>query len=126
MFGKIALEEHWESPDFNAVGVHDFTNPEYFEGVQRRLENMDLRIEDMDRNGIAIYIISLTQPGIEGIPDAAKAVYIAKTMKVTRRRSWLANILTDFELLHVCRCKIRNKPPPSSNEQLKNLVSSVH
>jgi gamma-resorcylate decarboxylase len=80
MFGKIALEEHWESPDFNAAGVHNFTNPEYFEGVQRRLENIDLRIEDMDRNGIAIYIISLTQPGIEGIPDAAKAVYIAKTM----------------------------------------------
>jgi gamma-resorcylate decarboxylase len=80
MFGKIALEEHWESPDFNAAGVHNFTNPEYFDAVQSRLENIDLRIEDMDRNGIELHIISLTQPGIEGIPDAAKAVYIAKTM----------------------------------------------
>jgi hypothetical protein len=46
MFGKIALEEHWESPDFNAAGVHNFTNPEYFEGVQHRLENIDIRIEE--------------------------------------------------------------------------------
>jgi gamma-resorcylate decarboxylase len=80
VFGKIALEEHWESPDFNAAGVHNFTNPEYFEGVQHRLENIDIRIEDMDRNGIEIYILSLTQPGIEGIPNAAKAVDMAKRM----------------------------------------------
>jgi gamma-resorcylate decarboxylase len=80
MLGKIALEEHWESPDFDAAGVHNFTNPEYFEGVQHRLENIDIRIEDMDRNGIDIYILSLTQPGIEGIPNAAKAVDMAKRM----------------------------------------------
>jgi predicted TIM-barrel fold metal-dependent hydrolase len=80
MFGKIALEEHWESPDFNAAGVHNFTNPEYFEGVQHRLENIDIRIEDMDRNGIETYIVSLTQPGIKGIPNAAKAVDMAKRM----------------------------------------------
>jgi 2,3-dihydroxybenzoate decarboxylase len=78
--GKIALEEHYESHDFNAAGVHNFTNPEYFEGVQERLVNIDLRIGDMDRNGIEIYIMSLTQPGIEGIPDAAKAIEMAKRM----------------------------------------------
>lgn len=78
MKGKIALEEHYESADFRAAGTHDFTKADYFEKVQQRLLNIDLRIEDMDRNGIETYILSLTQPGIEAIMDTGKAVEMAK------------------------------------------------
>lgn len=77
---KIALEEHWESAEFHATGSHDFTDPLYFADVQRRLQEVDERVEDMDRNGIGISILSLTQPGIEGVTDKGKAVDLARAM----------------------------------------------
>ncbi|MFH0348159.1 amidohydrolase family protein [Bacillus vallismortis] len=80
MNGKIALEEHWESPDFPATGSHNFTDDEYFSAVQKRLQEFENRIEDMDRNGIQTSILSLTQPGIEGITDPKRAVKLAKQM----------------------------------------------
>ena len=70
MNGKIALEEHWEPEDFDATGEHVFTKPDYFADVERRLVEVDERVKDMDRNGIGVSILSLTQPGIEGITDA--------------------------------------------------------
>lgn len=78
MQGKIALEEHYESPDFWASGSHNFTKKDYFDAVQKRLQNIDLRIEDMDNYGIETYILSLTQPGIEGITDKNTTVEMAK------------------------------------------------
>ncbi|SDQ16451.1 amidohydrolase family protein [Actinopolyspora saharensis] len=80
MQSKIALEEHWESPDFYATGSHDFVNADYFADVQRRLQEVDQRVEDMDRNGIGVSILSLTQPGIEGVTDTGKAVDLARRM----------------------------------------------
>lgn len=80
MDGKIALEEHYESPDFPASGTHEFTRADYFAEVQRRLREVDQRVEDMDRNGIGVSILSLTQPGIEGVTDPREAVDLARRM----------------------------------------------
>lgn len=78
MKGKIALEEHWEPADYDATGAHSFTEPGYFDEVERRLKEVDQRVEDMDRNGIGISILSLTQPGIEGILDTRAAIDAAR------------------------------------------------
>jgi|HubBroStandDraft_6_1064221.scaffolds.fasta_scaffold383032_1 hypothetical protein len=51
---KIALEEHIESPL-------------YFDDVENRLQEYKLRLDDMDATGIETTILSLTQPGDEGI-----------------------------------------------------------
>ncbi|APR79341.1 2-amino-3-carboxymuconate-6-semialdehyde decarboxylase [Minicystis rosea] len=80
MRDKIALEEHWESADFPATGSHDFTCPDYFADVQRRLREVDERVSEMDKNDIGVSILSLTQPGIEGLTDARKAVDMARRM----------------------------------------------
>jgi gamma-resorcylate decarboxylase len=72
MKGKIALEEHIESPEFMATGTHNFTDPSYFEDVENRLQEYKLRLEDMDATGIQRTILSLTQPGIEGITNTKK------------------------------------------------------
>ena len=77
---KVALEEHWESAEFPATGSHDFTADDYFAEAQRRLREVDQRVEDMDKNGIGISILSLTQPGIEGVTDAGEAVELARRM----------------------------------------------
>ncbi|GAA2780598.1 amidohydrolase family protein [Saccharopolyspora taberi] len=76
---KIALEEHWDSPEFNATASH-YSDSGYVERVQLRLEEVDQRVADMDRNGIGISILSLTQPGIEAVLDPAKAVDAARRM----------------------------------------------
>jgi 2,3-dihydroxybenzoate decarboxylase len=78
MLDKIALEEHYEFVDPQLPVPNDFMKKDFYEYVQARLRNIDLRIEDMDRNGIDTYILSLTMPGIEAILDAKTAVDTAK------------------------------------------------
>lgn len=78
MKGKIALEEHYEIEGMDITGSHNFTKADYFSHVEERLTHIDLRIQDMDKNGIETYIMSLTQPGIEGITDTQKAIEIAR------------------------------------------------
>ncbi|HTW50289.1 MAG TPA: amidohydrolase family protein [Stellaceae bacterium] len=88
--GKIALEEHFYLPSFEAHGAdgsaldgagkaHNY-EPEYFATVQKRLGDVELWLEDMDRCGIERMVLSLTQPGIQGIPDRAVAIDTAKRM----------------------------------------------
>jgi len=88
--GKIALEEHFYLSSFEAYGAdgsaldgagkaHNY-DPEYFASVQKRLGDVKLWLEDMDRCGIERMVLSLTQPGIQGIPDRAIAVDTAKRM----------------------------------------------
>jgi predicted TIM-barrel fold metal-dependent hydrolase len=87
---KIALEEHFFLPSFEAFGAdgsacdgaakaHNY-DPKYFASVQKGLGDIKLRLEDMDRCGIERMVLSLTQPGIQGIPDRAIAVDTAKRM----------------------------------------------
>jgi gamma-resorcylate decarboxylase len=88
--GKIALEEHFYLPSFEAYGADGSAldgagkarnyNPQYFASVQKRLGNVNLQLEDMDHCGIERMILSLTQPGIQGIPDRKIAVETAKRM----------------------------------------------
>ena len=88
--GKIALEEHFYLPSFETYGAdgsaldgagkaHNY-DPKYFASVQQRLGDVKLWLEDMDRGGIERMVLSLTQPGIQGIPDRAIAVDTAKRM----------------------------------------------
>src|SRR5580700_196774 len=88
--GKIALEEHFYLPSFEANGAdgsaldgagkaHNY-DPHYFASVQKRLNDVKLQLEEMDRYGIERMVLSLTQPGIQGIPDRAIAVDTAKRM----------------------------------------------
>jgi gamma-resorcylate decarboxylase len=90
MQGKIALEEHVFLPSYGAYGAdpsalegatkaHSY-DPKYFADVQKRLGDATLRLQDMDRCGIERVVLSLTQPGIQGIPDRAIAVQTAKRM----------------------------------------------
>src|SRR5215472_4845626 len=88
--GKIALEEHFYLPSFETYGADGSALdgagkaqnylPEFFASVQKRLGDDKLRLEDMDKCGIELMILSLTQPGIQGIADRTIAVETAKKM----------------------------------------------
>jgi predicted TIM-barrel fold metal-dependent hydrolase len=56
------------------------TRQKYFATLQQRLGDVNSWIEDMDRGGIERMVLSLTQPGIQRIPDRKIAVDTAKRM----------------------------------------------
>jgi predicted TIM-barrel fold metal-dependent hydrolase len=74
--GKIALEEHFTLAEIiqDSYAVKDLP-------PATRSKILDLgagRLADMDRGGLELCIISLTAPGIQAVPDRAKAVALAR------------------------------------------------
>lgn len=78
---KIALEEHFITADFlKDTQEQDFAamNPDMAADFQARLLDFDnLRIKAMDEAGIDISVLSLTDPGIQGIADTNTAIELA-------------------------------------------------
>lgn len=78
---KIALEEHFITPDFlQDTQAADFVhmNQKDAADFQKRLLDFDdLRIKAMDEAGIDISVLSLTDPGIQGIKDTKIAIELA-------------------------------------------------
>src|SRR5690349_20045299 len=76
MVEKIALEEHFLCPGFEAywkTTVGD-VDPAILGGVLKRLSDFgDLRLEAMDKAGIARSVLSLAGPGVQVEPDIATA-----------------------------------------------------
>jgi predicted TIM-barrel fold metal-dependent hydrolase len=75
MLGKIALEEHFVIPETLNASYGAAGSPEF----RLQLEDIaEKRIAAMDRGGIEVCILSLVGPGIQGIPDTAEAVRVAR------------------------------------------------
>ncbi len=83
---KIALEEAISTTVFNptttnppvqGTGELPYDRPEYVSDVERRLSDVDLRLRSMDAGGVALAVVSLTMPGVEGIFDTTEAVETA-------------------------------------------------
>ena len=115
MKGKIALEEHIESPDFLATGTHAFTDASYFEDVENRLQEYKVRLEDMDATGIEATILSLTQPGVEGIPQAKLAIDTAKKMNDHMANFFVKNNPGRFLGFATVPCRIQPRLPRNSS-----------
>ena len=86
---KIALEEAVATTVFNATATLPpasgtaelpYVDTDYVADVRHRLSpaGIDDRVKAMDDAGIALSVVSLTMPGIEGIFDAKVAVETAK------------------------------------------------
>jgi hypothetical protein len=68
--GKIALEEHFYLPSYEAYGADgsaldgagkaQMYLPDFFASVQKGLSNIKLRLDEMDRGGIERMVLSLT------------------------------------------------------------------
>jgi 2,3-dihydroxybenzoate decarboxylase len=75
----IAMEEAFTVPQMATKGAA-LDQPSHFragvlENWERRLPDFtDLRLKDMDDNGVDVHVLSLTNPGIQMQPDAAVAV----------------------------------------------------
>ena len=77
MKGKICCEEHFCMPNTVEAANNAF-KAEYLANVQKRLPDANLRLEAMDEGGIDVQVLSMTEPGIQGIIDPVKALDEAK------------------------------------------------
>jgi predicted TIM-barrel fold metal-dependent hydrolase len=74
MDGKIAIEEHFVTPELEDLVLNPGWPPEAFRRTLDALEDVDGHLEIMDRYGIAVSVLSLASDGIQGIDDPALAV----------------------------------------------------
>lgn len=77
---KIAFEEHFMAPGFErySKAFLQYIDPAVAAELGRRLADVDaLRLEEMDKAGIALTILSQTGPGVQGETDRAVAVHDA-------------------------------------------------
>jgi predicted TIM-barrel fold metal-dependent hydrolase len=75
MDGKIAIEEHFVTPELEDLIANPGWAPDAFRAVLDRLGDTDGgRIEAMDRHGIEMAVLSLGANGIQDEPDAGRAV----------------------------------------------------
>ncbi len=78
MDGKIALEEHFALPDTLSDSA-GFVPDDYWRELSARLLDIhDRRLREMDANGIETMILSLNAPTVQGLPDAAAAIELAR------------------------------------------------
>lgn len=69
MQGKIALEEHFNLPEFS---VPQYVHPEMMKEISRRLLDVSaMRLGEMDAAGIDYSLLSLNAPGVQGSPTRA-------------------------------------------------------
>src|SRR3954447_4908967 len=74
MDGKIAIEEHFVTPELEDLVLNPGWPDEAFRRTLDRLEDVDERLELMDRHGISASVLSLASDGIQGLDDPAEAV----------------------------------------------------
>src|SRR4051812_35686083 len=78
MDGKIAIEEHFVTPELEDLVLNPGWADDAFRRTLDRLEDADAQLELMDRHGIAMSVLSLASDGIQGIDDPALGVRRAR------------------------------------------------
>lgn len=107
MLGKIALEEHFALEE--TLGDSQAYMPGWHRLRARLLDIHDERLRLMDQFGIERMLVSLNAPAVQGIPDARRAMEIARrandclAQQIARRR-------TVFRDSPPCRCRTRKQP----------------
>ena len=73
MDGKIAIEEHFVTPELEDLVLNPGWPDDAFRRTLAALEDVDGHLEIMDRHGIEISVLSLASDGIQGIDDPSEA-----------------------------------------------------
>jgi 2,3-dihydroxybenzoate decarboxylase len=78
MQGKVAVEEHFTIDE--TIGSSSRYPGPYWSGLRGKLLDVvdGPRLVEMDAAGIEIAVLSLNSNAVQGIPDAAKAIAVAR------------------------------------------------
>ena len=78
MDGKIGLEEHFAIPD-TLNDSKGFLGDAVWPELEKRLMDIqDYRLRQMDAHGMQMMLLSLNAPAVQAIPEAKRAVQIAR------------------------------------------------
>lgn len=120
---KITLEEHFVTQYFleHEDSIVAAFRPDFAEWRGLRIKDLaDLRLQDMDDNGIEMQVLSLTTPGIEGIQDADEAVYQAKKVN-----DFLAGAIQDHPTRFSGFASIPCQRPQEAADELERSVTQL-
>jgi 2,3-dihydroxybenzoate decarboxylase len=124
MQGKVALEEHVVLPSMAAPGAigspAETNDPEYYADVRRRLADAESRLEEMDRYGIETMVLSLSQPGVQGVPERATAVETAR-----RLNDELAKFAAVHPRRYAAFATVAVQDPRAAGEELERAITQL-
>lgn len=90
--GKVAVEEHFVCPEHEEYVSKAWMSPEMHRRMIARLSDVgEGRLEEMDRSGIDLAVLSLVTEGVQAEPDAARAA-----TKASRANDVLASIVERY------------------------------
>jgi gamma-resorcylate decarboxylase len=113
--GKIAVEEHFGAAEF---AVAPPLPPGEF--TERMYETDGRRLQEMDEHGIEIAVLSLTSPGVQGEPEAARAAELA-----TRANDLLAKIVAGRPDRYAGFAAVPLQEPERAADELERCVSQL-
>jgi len=117
--GKIALEEHFVLAETmeTSYAVRDL----HPETRQKILDLGSGRIADMDRGGLDICILSLTAPGVQGIPQVKEAIDQAR-----RTNDYLADNIAKNPKRLKGFATLPLQDPDAAAQELTRCVKDMH
>src|SRR5262245_31578504 len=91
---------------------------EYMANIRTRLPEVDHRLEDMDRYGIEVMVLSLTNPGVQGIPEPQQAVDTAR-----RLNDRLAEVVSQHPNRFAAFAAVPLQDPPAAANELERAIT---
>lgn len=118
--GKIAVEEHWTSPEHAGYLPEIGLRPEVKQRAIEAMQDLEGRLELMDRHGIAVQVVMLAAHGIEGEPDRARAV-----TQATRANDLLAEAIAAHPDRYVALAAVPMQDPIAAADELERSVREL-
>lgn len=114
---KIALEEHFTFPETLDTSTAATRSAEF----QSQIEEIGTgRIADMDAGGVQLCILSLVAPGVQGIPNPAQAISVAR-----RANDYLAERIAKYPKRLKGFAALPLQDPDSAAQELTRCVKEL-
>lgn len=120
MIGKIAVEEHFVTPELEELISGVGWAPEDWRRVVSRLEDVDERLAEMDRLGIEVAVLSLGAFGIQDVVDPMRAAEQAR-----RANDALAEIVRAHPTRFAGLAALPMQDPAAAADELARAVGEL-
>ena len=120
---KIVLEEHFATPALAgySADVVAYIDPEWFKYYKSRLSEFDdLRLAEMDTNGIDISVLSATTPGVQGEKDRNIAV-----AKAREANDFLATVMQRHPTRFAGLAHLALQDPIEAGHELERCIKQL-
>ena len=120
---KIALEEHFVTPELVAYGTSTSTIAQpgaWKEASRRLLDFTDERLPEMDRCGLDMQVLSLNSPGIQAEKDPASAVEKAQALN-----DFLAGVMRERPTRFSGFAALPLQDPKAAADELSRAVEQL-